>query len=136
MAYLRNPVYMWGGASGEKREDDMICVSLPRGKFRRDVDGCDFRRMELLATALAFLDQDYPDMLTRIGKDALKRICAEADRERGEEWKRRAERLGEFARRDGPGLLMLLTVGLNPDDWAEDLFEKVDGVPIETAENG
>ena len=126
MSYIRTPVYIWTGDLEPFDDRDTICVSLPRGKFRNEPGGCDFRRAELVATALAFLVADYPDFVTNEGRTELQRIEVEAQRERCDLWGKRAARLNELASRDGHNIVAMMMSGLNPVDWAEDLFADID----------
>jgi hypothetical protein len=126
MSYIRNPVYMWTGDVEPFDDRDVICVSLPRGKFRSDAGGCDFHRVELLATALVFLSADYPEFVTNAGSNKLQEIKKNAESERYDKWNKREDRLNEIASRNGSSIVSMIRMGLNPDDWAEDLFDGID----------
>ena len=126
MSYIRTPVYIWTGDLEPFDDRDTICVSLPRGKFRNEPGGCDFRRAELVATALAFLTADYPDFVTDEGRTELQRIEVEAQKERTSVWKQKAERLDELTQLGGFNIVGLLTAHLNPVDFAEDIFAGID----------
>jgi hypothetical protein len=124
MSYIRNPVYMFTGSTGQFEDDDTICVSLPRGEFRNNPDGADFRRIELLAAALVFLSRDYPEYLTLSGEDKLVSIENAATRDSFDKWEKKDKRILESLRGRSPEeLSSLLKMSLNPDDWEVDMFE-------------
>lgn len=123
MSYIRNPVYIFTGATPPFDDRDIICVSLPRGKNRNEPSGCDFLRSELLTTALAFLSQDYPEYVTQAGEDELKKIERSAEKERSDAWGGpMAKRLEKILELPKESVLMFLRMNLNPADYGDDMF--------------